>query len=342
MQNIKIGYLLPAMMLAVGGCFGIATAAKVTAKLDSVSLLMGRVTEMRLQVVQNEGEQGRFPMFDQGRTRYIGVCGDSVELSPSPRIDTVALGSGKMELTYHIGLQSFDSGYYKLPEIAYVVGKDTTWSNSVHIQVVPVKAEAEDPIADFARESDAAGSHWTDALPDWLYYYWWALLIGLMAIAAGVWILLRRRKGVSLLPAKPIVVIPPHEVALERLRKLKEQKLWEKGMEKEYFTELTDILRTYLDKRFNINAMEMTSRQIMQTLSANPEVRDKRQLVRQILDMADFVKFAKVRPLPADNVAAYDNAVRFVEETLPSTENPDKVSVPDEKDASVKSQKTEK
>lgn len=86
-------------------------------------------------------------------------------------------------------------------------------------------------------------------------------------------------------------------------------------MEKEYFTELTDILRDYLYKRFGINAMEMTSNQIMRTLADQTDVKEKRTYVRKILAMADFVKFAKVRPLPADNVEAYDNAVNFVKET---------------------------
>ncbi|MDE5845949.1 MAG: cell wall anchor protein, partial [Muribaculaceae bacterium] len=92
--------------------------------------------------------------------------------------------------------------------------------------------------------------------------------------------------------------------------------LWENGMEKEYFTQLTDILRDYLYARFGINAMEMTSRQIMQTLADQADVKEKRSYVRKILDVADFVKFAKVRPLPADNVEAFDNAVNFVKETI--------------------------
>ena len=83
------------------------------------------------------------------------------------------------------------------------------------------------------------------------------------------------------------------------------------------FTELTDILRTYLYRRFGINAMEMTSRQILAAISADKETKDKKPLVRQILDMADFVKFAKVRPLPADNIQSYENAVKFVEDTKP-------------------------
>lgn len=54
----------------------------------------------------------------------------------------------------------------------------------------------------------------------------------------------------------------------------------------------------------------------MSTLADQTDVRDKRDYVRKILDIADFVKFAKVRPLPADNVAAFDNAVNFVKETV--------------------------
>ena len=63
--------------------------------------------------------------------------------------------------------------------------------------------------------------------------------------------------------------------------------------------------------------MEMTSRQILSSLSANKDTKEQRPMIRQILNMADFVKFAKVRPLPADNIASYENAVKFVEETRP-------------------------
>lgn len=91
-------------------------------------------------------------------------------------------------------------------------------------------------------------------------------------------------------------------------------------MEKEYFTELTDILREYLFARFGINAMEMTTRQIMDKIYES-DLRDKRDYVKQILNVADFVKFAKVRPLPADSIAAYDNAEKFIEETIPQEKN---------------------
>lgn len=88
-------------------------------------------------------------------------------------------------------------------------------------------------------------------------------------------------------------------------------------MEKEYFTDLTDILRSYLYERFGINAMEMTTRQIMDKIYES-DLKDKKDYVKQILNVADFVKFAKVRPLPADSIAAYENAKKFVEETIPA------------------------
>lgn len=293
---------------------------RVKASLDSVRILMGRQAILRLEVVQPEGAKGAFPQLiaSDGRP-YYGVCGDSVELSRAVRLDTVPLGTGRVQVDWYVPVQAFDSGYYHLPSLPFVIGTDTTWSNSVGLQVIPVAAKAEDPIADYTPPSDAEGKSWTDMLPDWLYYYWWVILCALLLVGAMMWIVLKRRKGEPILPTKPAIVVPPVEEALARLARLKERKLWEKGMEKEYFTDLTEILRHYLYRRFGINAMEMTSRQILDTLASDKSVSDKKELVKRILDMADFVKFAQVRPLPSDNVAAFDNTVSFVEATRPET-----------------------
>ena len=111
--------------------------------------------------------------------------------------------------------------------------------------------------------------------------------------------------------------VPPYELAMQALTRLKSEKLCENGHEKEYYTRLTEILRTYLEQRFGINAMEMTSTQIMQQVSRHDETRPSAGLMKQILEMADFVKFAKVRPLPDDNVKSFTMATRFVEDTKP-------------------------
>lgn len=288
----------------------------VTAKLDSVNLLMGKLTMLSLEVVQDKGKPGGFPIFRNvdPSIGYVGVCGDSIELRTSYKADTVDLGSNRIQINYKVPLQAFDSGTFRLPQFVYVSESDSARSNALTLNVVPVHVTAEDPIAGFAMVAEPENPSVFDAVPDWFVRYWWILLLLIIAIAAIIWGMRRYRKEGTVLRKKPEPT--PYETAIKNLRALKAKNLWEQGMEKEYFTELTEILRIYLDRRFGINAMEMTSREIMDHLYES-DVKDKRDYVRQILSVADFVKFAKVRPLPADNIAAYENAVRFVEETKP-------------------------
>ncbi len=104
---------------------------------------------------------------------------------------------------------------------------------------------------------------------------------------------------------------------MQRLETLRTENLCDKGQEKEYYTRLTDILRSYLDTRFGINAMEMTSSQIVKSLRNNEETRMPEKYMSRVLEIADFVKFAKARPLPEDNAASFRSAPQFVEDTKP-------------------------
>lgn len=312
LKRFKILLLAAALLLGVGDA---VSAPTVRAKLDSANLLMGKMTTLQLSVSQPKGVKGSFPLLSKMREDgIIPLCGDSVELRAPSRIDTVE-SSGSIDIVYQIPLQAFDSGYYRLPEFVYVSGGDSVRSNSVSFKVYPVQAKADTPINDYAGVAKPDGWSPLDYLPDWVIDFWWLLIIILAAIGVSLYAMRKYRRQGYIIPKKPEPT--PYEVAVSGLAKLKEKKLWEQGMEKEYFTELTEILRTYLYRRFGINAMEMTSREILDSLSKNPELKDKRQYFRQILDMADFVKFAKVRPLPDDNVLAFDNARRFVEETKP-------------------------
>lgn len=290
----------------------------ISASLDSVSLLMGKLNTLHLEVVENEGQQGRLSIFKEiDRARgYATLCGDSVELRTDYKVDTIKLGSGKIQLNYSIPVQAFDSGSYTLPKFVYYAGRDSAVSNSLTFNVYPVNVTANDPIAGYAPVFEPDGKRFFDWLPDWFLDFWWIWLIIFLAICAFLYGMrnYKRKGGIPFIAPK--VLPKPWEIALGSLQRLKTRKLWEQGMEKEYFTDLTDILRVYLYERFGINAMEMTTRQIMDKIYSS-DLRDKRDYVRQILNVADFVKFAKVRPLPADSIAAYENAVKFIEETIP-------------------------
>ena len=293
-------------------------SVKVTASLDSASIMMGRIDTLRLIVERDAAVQGAFPIFNKvAPGAFVTLFNDTIELG-SPVIDTVKQDGSRITERLRVPVQVFDSGFYRLPPFVYLTASDSIVSNQVELTVVPVKVGENDAISDYRDITEPSDRSFWDWMPDWLYDLWWMWLLLIIAIVAAIYFGRKYRKTGKFitLPEKPQP--KPWTIALERLEQLKAKNLWENGMEKEYFTELTDILRDYLFKRFGINAMEMTSRQIMQTLADQADVKDKRAYVRKILDVADFVKFAKVRPLPADNVEAYENAVNFVKETIVS------------------------
>lgn len=313
--------------------FGLAVKAqvRVTASLDSATVLMGRIDTLRLFVDRDADRQGVFPLFNRlSAGGYVTVLNDTVEIG-APRMDTIKREGNRITERLVMPVQVFDSGRYTLPPFIYLTADDSIASNAVDLEVIPVKVGENDAIADYNDVADPSDKSFWDWMPDWLYDLWWLWMLLIAAIAAAVYFGRKyRRTGKFItLPEKPQP--KPWTVALQRLDSLKEKNLWENGMEKEYFTDLTDILRDYLSQRFGINAMEMTSRQIMQTLADQQDVREKRDYMRKILDIADFVKFAKVRPLPADNVAAFDNAVNFVKETVPAEPEPSSADKTDKK-----------
>jgi len=291
----------------------------LNAKLDSASMLMGTLNTLHLEVVQDKGVRGEFPMLRNiGERGYATLLGDTIELSSKIKVDTTDIGSDRLQINYQVPVQVFDSGYYRLPEILFVAGRDTARSKQLVLTVTPVKVKADDEISPLTDPADPEDPSIFDVLPDWMVNYWWILVVVFALGTLGWWLWHRYRKVGTILPKKPET--PADVEALERLQRLKARKLWQSGQEKEFYTILTDILRRYLDRRFGIKAMEMTSSQIMQTLADDSSLRESRQKMHQILDMADFVKFAMVRPLPDDNVKAFDNAVAFVESTRPQPE----------------------
>ena len=202
------------------------------------------------------------------------------------------------------------------------------------LKVVPVKLDsaerATQQLINFA-PIEEVNTKWHDSIPDWVIDYWkiWLIVIVVILSLITIYILYRKNKKIS--HAK--VVIPPYELAMQKLLRLKSQRLCENGHEKEYYTLLIDILREYLDGRFGINAIEMTTTQILKALDSNIEVADKKDRLKEVLDIADFVKFAKVLPTSDENVKAFNDVESFVELTKPiqvelqdSTNNKNKIN----------------
>lgn len=299
--------LLVAALLWLGGTAGNVT---IKAKLDSARLLMGRTTALHIEIVQDRGTRGALALEKSDTLTTM------VEIADKPKADTTALDNNREQINRDLILQAFDSGLYVLPPIAYVVGRDTVLSNPLSLKVIPVPVDTTQDIIDI-KPVEGVPFHLLDWIPDWIADYWWVWLLALLLIAGALYYYFKwyRHGRNPLRPEKKR--LPPYDEAMLNLEALKQRQLWQNGQEKEYFTGLTDILRVYIDRRFGVNAVEMTSTEIVTTLKERGETRAVNEQLSMILEMADIVKFAAVRPIADDNELAYQRAVSFVEETKP-------------------------
>ena len=309
---MKVKKLLQTILIIVP--LAMAPAARagnvvIKAKLDSTHLLMGRTTALHLEIVEPKDAVGRLLISD------ADTLTAAIEIADRPKGDTTDIGNGRHQINRDLILQAFDSGLYVIPPIRYAVDKEVDSTNALALKVIPVKVDTTQEIIGI-KPVEGVPYKFFDWVPQWLIDYWWIALLVLLLLAALLAYLYFKRKNVN--PLKPLHKrLPPYEEAMQRLEALKARQLWQQGQEKAYYTELTDILREYIDRRFSVNAVEMTSTEIIATLKANGETKAVDQQLAMILEMADYVKFAAQKPLADDNEVAYQRAVNFVEQTRP-------------------------
>ena len=300
MNNIiRSAIFATAAVMAVPGW---GAGPKITASIDSTVVEMGSRATIKLDI-SDPGLKGHVVDLPQPDTEADNVAVISVEADTFPAA-----------CQYRILVQAFAPGVVTFPPFKYAVGTDTAESGFLTLKVLPVELDSLETINPLESVVNPS-RRWYDYIPEWL---WWALLgIAVAAAAIALFMLYRKNGTLIVRHTKPV---DPYEAAMTELTRLRERKLAESGREKEYYTHLVDILRTYLERRFAINAMEMSSTQILDTLRRNPETRDNQPRIKQILEIADFVKFANVRPMPDDNIKTFNNVVQFVEATKPAPE----------------------
>ena len=108
------------------------------------------------------------------------------------------------------------------------------------------------------------------------------------------------------------------EEALSKLRRMREERSWTKVNAKLFYTDLTDVIRRYLERQFNIQAEEMVSSEILDAINKKSISYGAAKKIEPVLKLADYVKFAKYKPVPGDYEESLANAIDFVEDTKPS------------------------
>ena len=283
-----------------------AQPVTVKARMDSTQIWIGEQTALTFEVVQNKGQMVRLPVFSD---TIVG----NLEIVQQAKLDTVNFSDDKVQVNVKYVVTSFEDSLIYVPPFPYVSGSDTSWSNSLSLKVIQ-------PFV-----IDTASNTLADIKPvykpkfNWKAFMQRMLLIFLLiALAVVLYMLIRKfvmRKPILKTETRK-VIIPPYIEALQRLDKIREEKLWQKGRFKEYHTELTDTVRLYIERMFNINSMEMTSGEILShTEFLKVDKSGAYGALRQILTLADLVKFAKWNPAPNDNEMSLMNAYLFVNQT---------------------------
>ena len=290
--------------------YNLLLAIVVSASIDSTMLMIGDQTAMHLSVTQEANEHVEMPVFGE-------TLQDGIEIVDRSAVDTTTLPDGRLQLSQELTLTSFKDSLFAVAPIAVVSGGDTFRTEPMALNVIqPFEVDSSLAITDI-KDIEKAPIYW------WGIIRWILLALGIIGLFIGAYygVLWYRKHFLKEEEAiEPELLRPADEVALEKLDEIKAQKIWKDGKVKEYQTELTDVVREYISRRFDVQSTEKTSDE---TLRAMKPLIDKELFAKlsKMLQLADLVKFAKWHTTPDENEQALSTAYEFVNETkeVPST-----------------------
>ena len=260
-------------------------AQKVTTSIDSTKKKIGAEFKLTLKTDVDTLSKVKFP-----NAKFFGP----LEVIQSYKIDTVKNGA-RYELIKKYGLTQFDSGKYTIPRIPVLINGKPSFSDSIKVEVNDVKVDTLKQkmydIKDIAKVESPLGS-------------WWIYLLILLAIGViGYFVYKYIKKRQSQPKVEAIVYTSPIEKATSLLQQLEKKELWQKGEIKNYYSELTDIARNYIEEEIHIPAMESTTSELIEGLRKAAKQQKLKlsnetvENLEKVLKQADLVKFAKVKPL---------------------------------------------
>ena len=311
----------------------ILLAIVVGAAIDSTTLMIGDQTDLHLRVTQEAGERVEWPVFGE-------TLQDGIEIVDRTIVDTLTMNDGRLQLNQYLTLTSFKDSLFAINPIAFASGNDTFWTEGLAINIVqPFEVDTTLAITDI-KDIEKAPIWW------WGIFRWILLALlsgGIGVVAYYLWRWYEKNRKREEEPVNPELLRPADEVALEKLDAIKAQKIWKDGKVKEYQTELTDVVREYIGRRFDVQSTEKTSDETLKEVkpllvNGDLALEDGKELYERLSEMlrtADLVKFAKWHTTPDENEQALTTAYDFVKETS-KPENPDLQENPDKgKEAQV-------
>ncbi len=286
-----------------------AQRIKATASIDSTNILLGDQVKLFLEIDHPKNIRIDFP-------KVPDTIAGNIEVLERLNTDTFEMENENFQKQIRAYLiTSFDSGSYRIPPFWFKVDLnerfDSIPTNGVTLNVHTIPIDTTRGPTDIKMPYDAPVT-----LKEVTPY-----ILGIILIAAILFFIfyaIKRKKNnqpLFVLPKKPKE--PAHVIALRELDRIKKEKLWQQGKTKQFYSEVTETLRKYIEDRFEIPAMEQTSDETIESFRNNRDLLKDKTFgnLRQILKLADLVKFAKYRPLPDDDNMTLVNSYFFVNDT---------------------------
>lgn len=281
----------------------------VRAAFDTSRIYIGDQIHFSVTVEQPSGIKLDLPSLKDTLTR-------SIDILSGPVVDSSVISPGRIKISKQYLVTSFDSGMYFVKPV-YAELKDANgikryYSDYSILEVARVKIAPPDSSSKiFDIVSPYRAPVTLGEIFPWILLFFIAALV--------VWAVIRfgpRLKKKEKETFTPEIIEPAHIIAFRELEKLREEKLWQAGEVKKYYTRLTEILRQYLENRFGVFSLELTTSETLEALVITGFRKDETyNILKSVLNSADLVKFAKYKPEPAENESCFENSWNFVSST---------------------------
>lgn len=304
-MNFKIYIaVLSAVMLTLTGYSQTPT---VKTRLVADTIMIGDQTLMEVDISKDLSLEVMLPQFQDNK------LSDKMEIIGAPRLDTISREGRNITLRISYTITSFEAGVHSFGEFPIVYNSRNVSDTITSPEILSLVVQTFDidttkqQIADIKQPMDTP-LQWAEIKEIVFYSIAGAILLAIIIYFVIRYIKSRRAK-IAARPAEP-----PHITAIRELERLHSEKLPQSGKYKEYYSRLTDTLRNYIENRFGIQAMEMTTAQIVDAIKG---VNDEKLVAKlnELFSTSDLVKFAKWTPTVEDCEEAFNVAYYYVEET---------------------------
>ena len=286
---------------------------RVSAVLDTSKIRIGEPVKLDLYFLYNPN-QGSFKI----QWPTIGdTITEKVEVISHTEIDTTMPEKSNPNLIQQhqqFIISAYDSGYFAIPPFKFILNGDTADPKLTEALLLEVHTVPTDSSAVKTKDiKEPFGEPFS-----WLwykeYFYWGiAALVFVIAVFLIIYYRNKRLKNKIIEPEKPKV--PAHITALASLERIKNEQLWKDNKIKEYYSEITDAVRLYIEERYNVSALESTTDELLTLMRSQVIDQNSKEKLKQILVLSDFVKFAKMIPMEQEHLITLTNAFDFVNGT---------------------------